>query len=85
MSILNEDVLTSAISDEIESEIETDATASARDTVITVAKFDATPQPVRERPTGIPEREDEPDEEQGETPCEPGPDGDSGDSDSGRR
>jgi hypothetical protein len=85
MKISNEDVLTLAISDEIESEIETDATATARDIVITVAKFDATPQPPVERPyDGSADPCNEPGEGQ-DQPQEPEPDGDSGDRDSGRK
>lgn len=68
MKTLDENVLTRAISDEIDSEIETDATASARDVVITVAKFNAAPQ----EPPELPE-ECDPDESEddGAGPVEP--------------
>jgi hypothetical protein len=70
MKILEEDVLTRAISDEIDSEIETDATATARDVVITVAKFEAAPQQPAEPDECDPDEEENPGEEQDE-PEEP--------------
>jgi hypothetical protein len=74
MKITEEDTLPSAISDEIENEIETDATATGRDIVITVNDFtartgpepepecepDVTPKP---EPDMEPEPEPEPEEE----------------------
>lgn len=72
MKITHEDSLISAISEEIESETVTDATATAREIVITVATFEATKEGPCE-PALNPEPEGEPDLDP-EPESEPKPD-----------